>query len=111
MSKKQFPLWAKITLLTTSVVLSTGLGIGTSIAYKYEGLLDTFFSSSDYVATEAEKECAKNIVQEGTVLLQNKDNALPLVNEKKIAVLDKIRLILFMVDLDLAQLILQLLLL
>ena len=86
MSKKQFPLWAKITLLTTSVVLSTGLGIGTSIAYKYEGLLDTFFSSSDYAATEAEKECAKNIVQEGTVLLQNKDNALPLVNEKKIAV-------------------------
>ena len=86
MSKKQFPLWAKITLLTTSVVLSTGLGIGTSIAYKYEGLLDTFFSSSDYVATEAEKECAKNIVKEGTVLLQNKDNALPLVNEKKIAV-------------------------
>lgn len=59
MSKKQFPLWAKITLLTTSVVLSTGLGIGTSIAYKYEGLLDTFFSSSDYVATEAEKNALK----------------------------------------------------
>lgn len=86
MSKKPFPLWAKITLLTTSVVLSTGLGIGTSIAYKYEGLLDTYFSSSDYVATEAEKECAKNIVQEGAVLLQNKDKALPLVNEKKIAI-------------------------
>ena len=55
MSKKQFPLWAKITLLTTSVVLSTGLGIGTSIAYKYEGLLDTFFSSSDYVAKKNKK--------------------------------------------------------
>ena len=86
MSKRTLPLWGKITLLTTSIVLSTALGIGTGIAYVYEGILNTFFSHSDYVATEAEKKCAKSIIEEGAVLLQNKDNALPLVNENKIAI-------------------------
>ena len=86
MSKKKFPLWAKITSISVSTILAVGMGVGTSIAYHYEGLLNTFFSKSDYVATEAEKKCAQEVVKEGSVLLQNKDNALPLKTEKKLAI-------------------------
>lgn len=86
MSKKKFPLWAKITSISVSTILAVGMGVGTSIAYRYEGLLNTFFSKSDYVATEAEKKCAQEVVKEGSVLLQNKDNALPLKTEKKLAI-------------------------
>ena len=86
MSKKKFPLWAKITSISVSTILAVGMGVGTNIAYRYEGLLNTFFSKSDYVATEAEKKCAQEVVKEGSVLLQNKDNALPLKTEKKLAI-------------------------
>ncbi len=86
MSKKKFPLWAKITSISVSTILAVGMGVGTNIAYRYEGLLNTFFSRSDYVATEAEKKCAQEVVKEGSVLLQNKDNALPLKTEKKLAI-------------------------
>ena len=84
---KGIPLWAKITGVAVTGALSIGLIVGTPIAYQYEGLLDTFFASSDYNSTEAEKAACADIVREGAVLLKNEDKALPLgANEKKLAV-------------------------
>lgn len=84
--KKPFPLWAMIVAICLGVILSVGLIVGTVIAYGYQNLIDVFFSSSDYSASEVEKETCADIVAEGAVLLKNDDNALPLAaNEKKIA--------------------------
>ena len=58
MSKKntKIPFWAKITAIAVTGVLSVGLLVGTPIAYQYEGLLNTYFSKSDYSSSDAEKE-------------------------------------------------------
>ncbi len=85
--KKKFPLWAKITAAAVTGALSVGLIVGTSIAYQYEGLLNTFFARSDYSMSEEEKKVCGDIVREGAVLLKNEDKALPLsADEKKLAV-------------------------
>ena len=73
---------------TIGIVVAIALIIGTAFALKYENLLTVFFSSSDYEATDAEKELCEEIEAEGIVLLKNEDGALPLSSdEKKLAVL------------------------
>ena len=86
-AKKKMPMWAKITGVAVTGVLSIGLIVGTPIAYQYEGLLNTFFSRSDYNSSEVEKQTCADIVRDGAVLLKNENNALPLsASERKVAV-------------------------
>lgn len=86
MAKKGL-LAVKIVCLSVASVIGIGLTVGYNIANQYPDLIDNFLSKSDYVATEAEKECAINVAKEGTVLLKNVDNALPLKsNESNVAV-------------------------
>lgn len=78
------------TIITSSIgaALSIGLIVGTNVAYSYENLLNVFFSSSDYKASEIVKEHCENVAAEGLVLLKNDNNALPLNNsETKVALL------------------------
>lgn len=82
------PLRNAIIVTSVGTVLSAGLLIGTKIAYNYESLLDVYFTTSSYTANSSEKDVCRQVVEEGAVLLQNKDNALPLsANEKKLALL------------------------
>ena len=83
MAKKKFALWKSITLISTGVVLSTAMGIGTGVALSYKGLLDVFFSKSDYTPSDGEKEKCEEVSREGIVLLKNEDNLLPLDNKKQ----------------------------
>jgi beta-glucosidase len=86
-NKKPLSLAKRIVIWAVCGVLIIAMTVGTCVAYNYEGLLDTFFSSSEYSASEAEKQKCQDVVKEGAVLLKNEDNALPLAdNEKKIAV-------------------------
>ena len=87
MGKKKVKLSAIIVTGSVGLVLSSALIVGTVVANNYASVLDNTFAVSNYQAGEAEKECAKDVVREGAVLLVNKDNALPLkANEKKVAV-------------------------
>ena len=87
MGKKKVKLSAIIITASIGLVLSSALIVGTVVANNYASVLDNTFARSNYRASEAEKECAEDVVREGTVLLVNKDNALPLKdNEKKVAV-------------------------
>lgn len=72
-------------IITSAIttVLSGAMIVGTCVAYKYCSLLDVFFSSSDYSATEAEKILCEDVVKEGAVLLKNEDSALPLKSEER----------------------------
>lgn len=72
-------------IITSAItaVLSGAMIVGTCVAYKYGSLLDVFFSSSDYSATEAEKILCEDVVKEGAVLLKNEDSALPLKSEER----------------------------
>jgi len=81
--KKPLPLKAVLIPSITLGVLSIGLGIGTPIAYKYQNLLDVHFTTSDYVASDNEKEVCENVAKEGAVLLKNEDGALPLAKEER----------------------------
>ena len=83
MAKKKFALWKSITLISTGVVLSTAMGVGTSVALSYKGLLDVFFSKSNYTPSDGEKEKCEEVAREGIVLLKNEDNLLPLDNKKQ----------------------------
>ncbi|MCR5491161.1 MAG: glycoside hydrolase family 3 C-terminal domain-containing protein [Bacilli bacterium] len=70
------------------VTLSAALLIGTGIANNYGGLLDVYFTKSTYTASSSEKDVCRQVAEEGAVLLQNKDNALPLAStETKLALL------------------------
>lgn len=72
-------------IITSAItaVLSGAMIVGTCVAYKYGSLLDVFFSSSDYSATEAEKILCEDVVKEGAALLKNEDSALPLKSEER----------------------------
>jgi len=71
-----------------SAVLAAALIAGNVVANNYADLITTYFSKSDYVVTEAEKELCKQVAAEGIVLLKNEADALPLTEtEKKIAFL------------------------
>lgn len=71
-----------------SAVLAAALIAGNVVANNYADLITTYFSKSDYVVTEAEKEICKQVAAEGIVLLKNEADALPLTEtEKKIAFL------------------------
>ncbi len=83
MAKKPFALWKYITIVATGAVLSAAMGIGTSVGYNYENLLDVYFSRSDYKPLDGEKDKCEEVAREGIVLLQNKDNLLPLDVEKQ----------------------------
>lgn len=83
MAKKKFALWKSITLISTGVVLSTAMGVGTGVALSYKGLLDVFFSKSNYTPSDGEKEKCEEVAREGIVLLKNEDNLLPLDNKKQ----------------------------
>jgi len=81
--------WVKtIVIPVISLVVAVALIVGNVIAMSYADLITTFFSTSDYVVTEHEKELCEQVAAEGIVLLKNEDNALPLgANEKKVAFL------------------------
>ena len=89
MAKKPFALWKCLTVVAVGAVVSIAMGVGTSIGYNYENLLDVYFSKSDYKPLDGEKDKCEEVAREGIVLLQNKDNLLPLSVEKqnKIALL------------------------
>lgn len=77
-----------ITLTAIAGSLSALMIAGTAVAFSYEGLLDVVFQSSEYQASVGEIELCRNVVEEGSVLLKNEDNALPLAtSEKKLALL------------------------
>ena len=77
-----------IVLCSVAAVIAVVFIVGNVFAMKYENLLTVFFSGSDYVTTDYEKELCEEIEAEGIVLLKNDDNALPLSdNEKKVSVL------------------------
>ena len=82
-NKKSLP---KIIAASVASLFSIALIIGTRIAYSYESLLDVFFTIGEYKSSVTTKQLCEDVVGEGLVLLQNKDNALPLQsNEKKVA--------------------------
>lgn len=82
-NKKPFALWKLLTVTGVGVILSSAMGVGTSIAYNYENLLDVYFTRSDYKPLDGEKDKCEEVAREGIVLLQNKDNLLPLNVEKQ----------------------------
>lgn len=78
----------RTTIITSSIAafFSIVLGVGTSIAYSYDSLLDVFFTRSEYKSSATTQQLCEDVVSEGIVLLKNKDNALPLkANEKTVA--------------------------
>ena len=83
MAKKPFALWKFITVAATGVVVSAAMAAGTVVAYNYETLLDVYFSKSDYKPLDGEKDKCEEVAREGIVLLQNKDNLLPLDSNKQ----------------------------
>lgn len=69
-----------------SLATIIAMGIGRSIAYNYEGLLDVYFTRTNYEPNADEKALCEDVVEEGLVLLKNENKALPLANnEKKVA--------------------------
>ena len=87
MAIKKFAAWKAITIFSAAAVLSVAMGVATSIAYSYEGLLDVYFSESSYTPSDGEKQKSEEVAAEGIVLLQNKDGLLPLKKESKVACL------------------------
>ena len=80
----------KAAIITTSIggILSAALIVGTIFAYQYQNLLDVYLTRSDYTASEASKKLCEEVADEGTVLLKNEDNALPLAaDETNVALL------------------------
>ena len=61
-----------------SVVALAAMLVGRSFAYNYENILDVYFTRTDYVPNESEKELCEDVMDESIVLLKNEDNALPL---------------------------------
>lgn len=86
-TKRPFPLWKEILFVAISLVLSLAMLIGTVVAYNYSYILDVFFSQSDYVVSDAEKAKCEEVAAEGIVLLQNKDDTLPLKKGSSVAFL------------------------
>ncbi len=85
---KKAKLITKITAASVLTVLSVGLGVGTSIAYNYESLLDVTFTMGSYEASTDAKQLCQDVAAEGLVLLKNEDDALPLAaDETKVALL------------------------
>lgn len=78
MAKKPFALWKGITIIAAGAVLSAAMAAGTGVAYSYEGLLDVYFSRSNYEATDNEKKKCEEVAAEGITLLKNEGNLLPL---------------------------------
>ncbi|MBR1891405.1 MAG: hypothetical protein IJ811_02795, partial [Clostridia bacterium] len=64
-AKKPFSLKKTLLFSIISAVVAVALIVGNVIAYGYEGLLDTFFSSSDYKVSESEQLVCREIVEEG----------------------------------------------
>ncbi|MGD6942771.1 glycoside hydrolase family 3 N-terminal domain-containing protein [Cytobacillus gottheilii] len=88
MSKKKFRIvWSSI----LSVILVIALGANIALAY-YSDVITAYFTEIDTTSNEAvaarEKstEVAEKIADEGIVLLQNEDNALPLAEGSKVNV-------------------------
>lgn len=71
---------------STIILISSILAIGNSVAFSNGGIIDKYLSKSsiDYNSDQAQlaltlgKNLAKEITENGDVLLKNKDNALPL---------------------------------
>ncbi|MDO4272078.1 MAG: glycoside hydrolase family 3 protein [Eubacteriales bacterium] len=107
MKKKRLPLPAAIIIYVICAALVIGLVIGNCYALKYKELISVHFNqssqkvvsaedeetehfTSDYDNTEKMKkhlqEVGTKIEEEGMVLLENKDNALPIDTGSKISV-------------------------
>ncbi len=70
-----------------SLAAIIAMAVGRGYAYNYEGLLDVYFTRTDYQPNEGEKALCEDVLDEGAVLLKNENKALPLAsNEKKVAV-------------------------
>ena len=65
-----------------SIVALAAMITGRTIAYNYETILDVYFTKTDYVANESEKELCEDVIDESIVLLKNEDNALPLQSDE-----------------------------
>ncbi len=68
-------------VISTAVMLSALLAVGNVVAASYGGIIDTFFSKNNVIMDEQTtnaltkgKSLAKEIQENGTVLLENKDN-------------------------------------
>jgi beta-glucosidase len=86
MKKSKLSLGNVITLGVVSIISGVTMAVGTSIAMQYETVINTYFTSSDYESTEEEENTCQEVVRQGTVLLKNEDEALPLsTSEKKLA--------------------------
>ena len=82
--------------ISTAVMLSALLVVGNVVATSYGGIIDTYFSKNNVIMDEQTmnaltkgKDLAKEIQENGTVLLENKNNCLPLKkkeNQEKIKV-------------------------
>jgi len=76
--------------LSAIAMLVAILGIGNSVASKYQGIIDNYFTKTtvNYDSTEVKesltqgKSLAMSIVQEGAVLLKNQNSTLPLTQPK-----------------------------
>lgn len=83
-------------VISTAVMLSALLTVGNVVAASFGGMIDTYFSKNNVIMDEQTtnaltkgKALAKEIQENGTVLLENKDNCLPLKkkeNQEKIKV-------------------------
>lgn len=78
-----------VALISTAVMLSALVAVSNMVAFQYGGVIDTFFSKSNVVMDEQTqqvlakgKDLAKEIEGNGAVLLENKDNCLPLQKEE-----------------------------
>lgn len=74
-----------IGVISTIVMLSSLVIVGNVVANQYGGVIDTYLSKTNTTLTEANKEAmskgknlAKEIQANGTVLLKNENNSLPL---------------------------------
>ncbi len=70
-----------------SLAAIIAMAVGRGQAYNYEGLLDVYFTRTNYQPSEGEKALCEDVLDEGAVLLKNENSALPLKsNEKKVAI-------------------------
>ena len=66
------------------VIIVVGVAVGNSIAFRYEGEINTLLAppivdeEAVQLSSSAGQEMSARIMEEGAVLLQNKDNTLPL---------------------------------
>ena len=66
------------------VIIVVGVAVGNSIAFRYEGEINTLLAppivdeEDVQLSSSAGQEMSARIMEEGAVLLQNKDNTLPL---------------------------------